>query len=173
MVTLFAHVRCTQPETVTTFLVCASAAALLLRPWRQTTRSRARQRSLVTVVFAVIFTAAGCGGGDSTTNAVRPATTARIRILTPTPNQVSPSDVVVRVELIGGRVVERTSGELTPGEGHLRVSLDGEVVSTTFEEEQVLRRVAPGPHALEVEFVAVDQGQFANRPRSVVLFEVE
>ena len=177
--TVLAHVRCTPPETITTFVVGAAAAALVIRPWRKTTPPRTRQRSLLALVLALAVTGAGCGGGDSssssttTTAKARPSTTAQIRIVAPTPNQVSPADVVVRIELIGGKVVERTTGELTPDEGHVHVTLDGKLVSMAYETEQVLPGVAPGKHAIEAEFVAVDHAPFTNRPKSAVLFEVK
>jgi hypothetical protein len=179
LVTLFAHVRCTPPETVTTFGVGAAAAALVIRPWRKTTPPRSQQRSFLTLVLALIVTAAGCGGSTksssstTTTAATRPATTATIQIVSPTPNQVSPPDVVVKVELTGGTVVQRTTGPLTPTEGHVHLTLDGKLVSMAYETEQVLPKVAPGQHAIEAEFVAVDHAPFSNRPKSAVLFEVK
>jgi hypothetical protein len=178
MVTLLAHVRCTPPETVTTFGAGAAAAALVFRPWRKTTPPRTRQRSLLALVLALVVTGAGCGGSGSssstTTTAVkRPATTATIQIVTPAPNQVSPPDVVLKIQLTGGRVVQRTTGALTPDEGHVHVTHDGKLVSMAYETEQVLPGVAPGQHAIEAEFVAVDHAPFTNRPKSAVLFEVK
>ena len=179
MVTLLAHVRCTPPETLTTFGVGAAAAALVIRPWRKTTPTRTRQRSLLALVLALAVTAAGCGGGgdssSSTTTAAvkRPSTTAQIRILAPAPNQVSPPDVVLKIELIGGKVVQRTTGTLTPDEGHVHVTLDGKLISMAYETEQVLPGVAPGQHAIEAEFVAVDHAPFTNRQKAAVLFEVK
>jgi hypothetical protein len=179
VVTLLAHVRCTPPETLTTFGVGAAAAALLIRPWRKTTPPRTRQRSLMALVLALAVTATGCGGGGdsssstTTTPRPRPTTTATIQIVAPTPNQVSPPDVVVRIQLTGGRVVQRTTGPLTPDEGHVHVTLDGKLVSMAYETEQVLPAVGPGQHAIEAEFVAVDHAPFTNRPKSAVLFEVK
>jgi hypothetical protein len=179
LVTLLAHVRCTPPETLTTFGVGAAAAALVIRPWRKTTPPLRRQRSLLALVLTIAVTAAGCGGGDSssstTTTAAkqRPTTTATIQIVAPTPNQVSPSDVVLKIELTGGRVVQRTTGALTPDEGHVHVTLDGKLISMAYETEQVLPAISPGQHAIEAEFVAVDHAPFTNRPKAAVLFEVK
>jgi hypothetical protein len=174
---LLAHVRCTPPETVTTFGIGAVVAALVTRPWRKTTPARMRQRSLLAAVLAVAITAAGCGGSSSsstsTTSGQRPTTTAQIQITSPTPNQVSPPDVVVRVALTGGKVVQRTTGKLTPDEGHVHLTLDGKLVSMAYTTEQVLPNVAPGQHAIEAEFVAVDHAPFKNRQKAAVLFEVK
>lgn len=171
--TLFAHVRCTPPETLTTFGAGAAVAALVIRPWRKAAPPRTRQRSFLTLVLALAITGMGCGGGSSTTTAAsRPSTPVQIRITSPTPNQVSPADVVVKVELIGGTVVSRTTGALTPNEGHIHLTLDGKLVSMAFEAEEVVK-TTPGQHAIQAEFVAVDHAPFLNRPKAAVLFEVE
>lgn len=174
---VLAHVRCTPPEAVTTFGAGALVAAAVIRPWRRATPERTRQRSLLTLVLAIAMAAAGCGGGDdggssSETAEERPTTTARIQITAPTPNQVTGPDVTVKIELLGGRVVERTTGELTPDEGHVHVTVDGKLVSMAYETEQVIEGLAPGPHSVAAEFVAVDHAPFTNRPKAAVLFEV-
>jgi hypothetical protein len=179
VVTLLAHVRCTPPETITTFGVGALAAALVVRPWRKTTPPRTRQRSLLALVLALAIVGVGCGGGSSSSSttttaaAARPTTTAQIKITAPTPNQVSPPDVVVKVELVGGSVVQRTTGKLTPTEGHVHLTLDGKLVSMAYTTEQTLPGIAPGQHAIEAEFVAVDHAPFKNRQKAAVLFEVK
>ena len=174
---LLAHARCTPPETITTFGLGAAVAALAIRPWRRATPTRTRQRSLLTLVLALTVVAAGCGGSDDdgspSAAKERPTTTARIQITAPTPNQVTGPDVTVRIELIGGKVVSRTTGTLTPDEGHVHVTVDGKLVSMAYEVEQVIEDLAPGPHSVAAEFVAVDHQPFANRPKAAVLFEVQ
>jgi hypothetical protein len=174
---LLAHVRCTPPETLTTFGAGTAVAALVIRPWRKTTPPRTRQRSFLALVLALAITGVGCGGGSSsssstTTAAARPSTPVQIRITAPTPNQVSPPDVIVKVELIGGTVVARTTGALTPNEGHIHLTLDGKLVSMAYQAEQVVK-APPGQHAIEAEFVAIDHAPFKNRPKAAVLFEVK
>ena len=173
---VLAHVRCTPPEAVTTFGLGAAVAAAVIRPWRRTTSTRMRQRSLLSLVLALAVTAAGCGGGDdggsSSAAKDRPTTTARIQITAPTPNEVTGPDVTVRIELLGGTVVDRTTGELTPDEGHVHVTVDGKLVSMAYETEQVIKGLAPGSHSVAAEFVAVDHNPFKNRPKAAVLFEV-
>jgi hypothetical protein len=94
--------------------------------------------------------------------AVRPSTTARLQILSPTPSEVfhgNPATVDVRVHLSGGQIVPFTSTRLTPNQGHLHVYLDSRLVTMTQGTQQPLS-VAPGPHRLSVEFVAVDHAPF-------------
>jgi hypothetical protein len=178
LVTLFAHVRCTPPEAVTTFGVGAAVAALVTRPWRKATPTRQKQRSLLAVVLALAVMAAGCGGSGSSSSKSatvkdRPTTTVRLQITSPTPNQITPPDVTVKVVLIGGTVVQRTTGPLTPTEGHIHLTLDGKLVSMAYTTEQVLPGQTPGPHAIEAEFVAVDHQPFKNRVKAAVLFQVQ
>jgi hypothetical protein len=175
---LFAHIRCTPPETVTTFGAGAAVAAIVARPWRKASAVRTRQRWLLSAVLAVAVTAAGCGGGSSSPSSSaastkRPTTPVRIQITAPTPNQVTGSDVTVAVNLIGGTAVQRTKGPLTPTEGHVHLMLDNKLVSMAYTTEQVLHGVAPGQHSIAAEFVAIDHQPFANRPKAAVLFEVK
>jgi hypothetical protein len=177
-VRVLAHVRCTRPEAVTTFGVAVIVAAAVIRPWRRPTPRHTRQGSVLTLILALAVAAAGCGGGgggDSDTassDADRPTTTTRIQITAPTPSQVTGPDVTLKVELIGGTVVSRTTGALTPDEGHIHVTVDGKLVAMASTTEQEIKGLSPGPHAIAAEFVAVDHNPFANRPKAAVLFEV-
>lgn len=131
-------------------------------------------------VLAVALVLGACGGGESggtagsppAAGADRPTTTTRIQIESPTPDQVTGPDVVARITLIGGRVVQRTTGELTPDEGHIHVTVDGKLVSMTYESEQEIKGLTAGQHSIAAEFVAVDHAPFKNRPKAAVLFEV-
>ena len=49
--------------------------------------------------------------------APRPATTARIQILAPTPNQETGPDVTVQVKLFNAKEVPQVSGPIKPDEG--------------------------------------------------------
>jgi hypothetical protein len=105
--------------------------------------------------------------------AARPATTARIQILAPTPNQETGPDVTVQVKLIGAKVVPQVAGPINPDEGHLHVSLDGTVVNMTYTDSQVLTGLTPGQHSVQVDFVAADHVPFLNRVTAGVLFTVK
>jgi hypothetical protein len=111
----------------------------------------------------------------SSPSAVRPSTSARVEILSPTAGEVfdgDPATVDVRVALPGGRVVPITTNKLIPNAGHLHVYLDGTLVSMTRGLEQQVS-VKPGPHRLAVEFVATDHAPFNPPVLSEVLFRVQ
>ena len=142
-----------------------------------------KRRRIHLVVLAVGLVLGACGGGDdaggsgdsdspSAASAERPTTTTRIQIETPTPNEVTGPDVVARITLIGGRVVQRTTGKLTPDEGHIHVTVDGKLVSMAYQNEQAINGLTAGQHSIEAEFVAVDHAPFKNRTKAAVLFEV-
>jgi hypothetical protein len=115
----------------------------------------------------------GCGKEEKSLIPPRPSTAARIEILEPTPNQVTGADVTVRVRLTGGREVQTFEGPQRPDEGHIHLSLDGQVVAMAFGEMQQLHVEIPGPHAVQVEFTAIDNLPFKNRVIAAVLFTVQ
>ena len=103
----------------------------------------------------------------------RPATDARIQILAPTPNQETGPDVTVQVKLFGAKEVPQVSGPIKPDEGHIHVSLDGNVVAMAYGDTQVLKGITPGQHSVQVDFVATDHIPFLNRVTAGVLFTVK
>lgn len=106
--------------------------------------------------------------------AVRPATQARLEIVSPRPGQVfqgDPADVQVHLRLIGGRIVGFTSSRLVPNGGHVHLILDGRLVSMTSSTDQTLA-LSPGTYRLEAEFVAVDHGPFDPPVTASVTFSV-
>src|SRR5439155_18869371 len=95
--------------------------------------------------------------------AVRPSTTARLQIVSPTPDEVfhgDPAIVELRVELTGARLVPFTSAKLVPNAGHLHVFLDSRLITMTQGLSQPVS-VPPGQHRLAVELVAVDHAPFS------------
>ena len=112
-------------------------------------------------------------GASVSVAAERPSTDATLRIVAPKDGDVLDGTVDVQLELEGARVVEQTSTDLRPDEGHVHVLLDDQLVSMTDGLEQTLRDVAPGPHILKVEFVANDHAPFDPRVIEAVAFEVE
>ncbi|MCU1448005.1 MAG: hypothetical protein JWP02_175 [Acidimicrobiales bacterium] len=176
----YAHVgRCTTAEAVSTFGVCGVVAVLLFRPWKKVSTMSAKvTRLLLPAVLALAVTLTGCGGGSSSSGGStkpRPTTTARIQVIQPTPNQVTGRNVTLVVNLIGGKVVQRTTGPLVPDEGHIHVSLDGTLVNMAYQTTQVLPadKLTPGQHTVTAEFVAVDHVPFKNRPTAAVIFTVQ
>jgi hypothetical protein len=106
---------------------------------------------------------------------VRIASTAHLTILSPRAGAVvSAHEMEVVVRLEGARVTSRTTTRLKPGEGHVHLSIDGTLVSTTggVRARIPLEGVPPGPHVLQAEFAAADHGPFRPRVLAVVGFTV-
>lgn len=114
-----------------------------------------------------------CGGGSGGSGASRPATNARIQIVQPGPNDVTGTNVHLVVNLIGAQVVAANTGPIRPGEGHVHVSLDGQLVSMAYGTTQDLPNTPPGQHSIQAEFVATDHQPFSNRVVASVLFTVK
>lgn len=136
------------------------------------------------LVLGIALTMGACGGrGDgstpSPTEAGRPSSPAELAILSPEPGEVVPADrVPVRLRLQNAELVEEASTEVDPTEGHVHLSLDGELLTLLGGLEEDLADLAdgplePGPHLLEAEFVAADHGFFVPRVITSVTFTVE
>jgi hypothetical protein len=132
-------------------------------------------RLALPVLLAGTVTLTGCGAGKpSSSSGTRPTTPVRVQITQPTPNQVIVGDkTTLVVNVIGGTVVDRTTGALTPTEGHIHVSLDGKLVSMAYQTTQDLTGLTPGNHTVTAEFVAVDHQPFQNRPTAAVIFQAQ
>jgi hypothetical protein len=125
---------------------------------------------------AMAVALAGCSSGPKSSSPrppERPETSARIQLLSPTPNQETGPDVTVQVRLIGAHEVPAVTGTIKPDEGHIHVSLDGTVVAMAYGDTQQLKALTPGQHAVQVDFVAVDHVPFKNRVTAAVLFNVK
>ena len=141
-----------------------------------------RMRLPTTFVVAPLLAAllAGCGGGTSqatpeasSTTPSRPSSTAKLKILMPKAGDaLKGPTVTLRVGLTNAKLVEFTSSNLKPDEGHLHVLLDGRLISMTLGLEQQIPDVAGGSHVIRVEFVAADHAPFAPRVVQEVSFEV-
>jgi len=139
--------------------------------------------SRLALIVAAAFVLTACGssddGGSGATGATapssdRPSSTAKLSIVMPKVGEVvHGSSVDLRVKLRGARIVPATSTNIVPDEGHLHVLLDDTLVSMTQGIEQTIRNVTPGPHRIQVEFVASDHAPFEPRVVAVVAFEVK
>lgn len=144
-------------------------------------------RRILTAAAALALALSACGGepeggGSPTpapTAAQRPSSTAELTVAQPEPGGVYPADdIPVRLDLEGATLAERASTDLKPDEGHIHLTLDGELVTLLGGAEENLAElaegpIAPGQHILEAEFVANDHGFFLPRVVQTVTFMVE
>jgi hypothetical protein len=129
------------------------------------------------VVAAVAATVlAACGGSKGSPSSAglknRPLSSARLRIVQPTTNQVTGPDVKLEFNLVGATVVPATNVGPPKGgtEGHIHVSVDGKLVSMAYGTSQDVNGLTPGRHNLRAEFVATDHLPFENPVVTAVLF---
>jgi hypothetical protein len=145
---------------------------------RVDTRSAGRRSvRLAIAILAVSLLASACSNGSdvvghTSTPDVRPSSPAKVAILSPTNGQVvHGSDVRIRVQLTGGKIVPATTTDIVPTRGHLHVYLDDQIVSMNFKLTGDIGDVRPGMHVLRVEFVASDHLPFDPRVFTAVTFE--
>ena len=146
-----------------------------------TRRARTALKLLLPAVAALSLVAAACNSdspGPSITSppgpSPRPSSTGKLTILSPKNGQVlHGGNVTLKVELKDATLVDITSTDLKPNEGHLHVIMDDVLVSMTSGLETVIRDVAPGPHLIKVEFVANDHAPFDPRVIEGVSFVVK
>lgn len=94
--------------------------------------------------------------------------------MAPQPGQsVSATDATVRLELTGARIIPQASTNLRPDEGHIHLKLDGKIITLLGTLEEKLPPLSPGPHLLEVEFVAADHSPFNPRVIETVTFNAQ
>lgn len=128
------------------------------------------RRVVALVSVAILLT--GCGGGAKPSTGSRPASTATLAIIAPTPGTLlAPDTVPVKLALTGGRILPAASTTLTPDTGHVHVRLDGTTLTLLAGLEFDLAELNKAPlekkqHLLEAEFVAADHGFF--NPRVIV-----
>jgi hypothetical protein len=105
----------------------------------------------------------------------RPSSPATIAFRSPTDGaQAAGSRLDVVLDLRGGTITDRASTRLEPDVGHIHVSLDGRLLTMTSSTSTAvdLDHLAPGPHTLEAEFVALDHGPFSPPVRARVTFTI-
>jgi hypothetical protein len=104
----------------------------------------------------------------------RPSSDAVLRIVSPAAGSVfrgDPAAVPIRLQLVGGTIVRRTSTRLVRDQGHVHLYLDGALVSMQYALQDRLE-VVPGVHRLTAEFVALDHAPFAPRVLASATFTV-
>jgi hypothetical protein len=138
-------------------------------------------RVLVAATCAAVLVAAACGddgaapGSPSPSAAAqRPTSTAELTISSPeNGDRLGGDSARLEIDLQGAEIVDETSTDLQPDQGHLHVMLDGALVSMTSGTSQRLTDLSPGEHLVQVEFVATDHAPFDPRVLAAVTFEVK
>ncbi|MGZ5213864.1 MAG: DUF6130 family protein [Actinomycetota bacterium] len=148
-------------------------------------RCRIARGTVVAVGAAFALAMSACGSSDAppntdptsatpTVSTSRPASPAKLTILTPRNGQVIHGTTVeMKVSLKDAKIVPATSTNIVPDEGHLHVILDDQLISMTGDTSQLLSSLTPGQHLLKVEFVASDHAPFDPRVIVAVAFEVQ
>jgi len=104
----------------------------------------------------------------------RPSSTAKISFVSPKAGEVvNGTDVPVKIDLTGATIVQQTTTDIRPDQGHIHLYLDDELVSMNYGLTATLHDVAPGTHLLRAEFVAADHVPFDPRDFTQVAFEVK
>jgi hypothetical protein len=139
--------------------------------------SRRRTRRIWVAAAALVALAACSGGG--TTGATgpvspRPSSPAKLTIVSPTNGQVvHGSTLRISVDLTGAHIVQATSTDLSPTQGHLHVYLDGNIVGMNYSPTGTVGGITPGIHVLRVDFVASDHLPFDPPVTAQTAFEAK
>jgi hypothetical protein len=147
-------------------------------------------RSLLAALALAALVLAGCSSGGSSSSggqsnsgqatattagvtADRPKSTGKLAIEAPHDGQVvKGSNLTLKVDLTGAKVVPATTTKITPDQGHLHVILDGKLISMNYGLSEKLPKMAAGTHLVQVEFVASDHLPFDPRVMTQAAFQV-
>jgi hypothetical protein len=148
---------------------------------RRLPRTRRVRAAVLLAAAALAVTACSGGDGGSTPPAVattvatapRPSSPAKLTIMTPRNGQTVRQDrPEVRLELVGGKIVNQTTNRIQGDEGHIHLLVDGKLVDMNYGLRQRLPQLPPGQHVLQVEFVAADHAPFDPRVLTQAAFQV-
>lgn len=132
-----------------------------------------RSHRLKTALFAglVAILLASCGGSEDTPAGERIASTARMAILEPAQGaEITAPRMRVLISLEGARIIPRATTTIKPDEGHVHLSLNGELSTMTYGLDQEID-ITPGTHILQAEYVAGDHAPF--NPRIIAVRRIE
>jgi hypothetical protein len=136
------------------------------------------------VAVAVVLSAAACGGSGQAANgpsgaptSQRPASTARLAIITPANGEVIHARTLhVKVRLTGAATENPATPLALPGYVHLyldsKIISIAPVASNNSVTEQTIGHVKPGRHTLKIEFVGPTHLPFRPRVTASVTFTV-
>jgi hypothetical protein len=143
--------------------------------------NRPRAACLALAALAVVLLGACSSGGGSTSTpaptalAARPASTAKLAILTPRNGQTLSRRHTseVHLDLTGAKIVSHTTTRIQPDQGHIHLLVDGKLVAMNYGLNERLPTLGPGQHLVQVEFVAADHAPFDPRVLTQAAFTVK
>lgn len=101
----------------------------------------------------------------------RIASTARMTIIEPAQGaQITGPKMRVTISLEGGKIIPEATKGIKPDEGHMHLSLDGQLATMTYGLDQEID-ISPGRHILQAEYVAADHAPF--NPRIIQARQIE
>jgi hypothetical protein len=141
------------------------------------------RKRAVALTGALVLAAAlaGCSGDKSAgatptsdTLGPRPSSPARLTIVAPRNGATVPaSGAELDVRLAKAKIVNVTTRNIKPTEGHIHVLVDDRLVTMNYKLSGPLPKLEPGTHLLRVEFVAADHLPFDPRVLAQVAFVVK
>lgn len=162
---------------------------IMRQPFQRAGRFPFGGRGDTRLAVGILATAllAACGGASASpastpgpsaastdaNSAGRPSSPAVVTIVSPASGaDLTGPTVHVVVNVTGARVVQQTSTNVRPDEGHVHLYIDNTLVYMQYTLQQDLQ-MPPGTHVLRAEFVASDHAPFSPRVVSPnVLFTV-
>lgn len=135
----------------------------------KTKRNRTWKTALCAGLVGIML--AACGGSDDAPAGERIASTAKMSILEPAQgDEITAPRMRVRISLEGGRIIPQATTTVKPDEGHVHLSLNGELSTMTYGLDQEID-ITPGTHILQAEYVAGDHAPF--NPRIIAVRRIE
>jgi hypothetical protein len=135
---------------------------------------RRRFPAAVLLLAVALLAVAACGNDSAGARPGRPSTTATLKIVQPTPNQVTGPNVTLQLQLTGGTIAAVGSTlAIVPNQGHIHLYVDNVLVSMTQSLNQSLPTLTPGLHTVRAEFVANDHLPWNPRVYAEVAFQVQ
>ncbi|HEX2150066.1 MAG TPA: hypothetical protein VHI31_07855 [Actinomycetota bacterium] len=128
-------------------------------------------RLALCVALLMTLLAACSESPEDAPQAERIASTAKMSIVEPAQGaQITGPKMRVVISLEGGIIVPEATRDIKPNEGHMHLSLDGQLATMTYGLDQEIE-VTPGRHILQAEYVAGDHAPF--NPRVIQARQIE
>jgi ABC-type transport system substrate-binding protein len=115
-------------------------------------------------VVAACGSQASSSSSSSSTAAARPSSPAHVTIVSPQNGAVfTGGSIPVMVQVTGANIVQQTSKDISPTQGHVHLFLDNNLTYMSYTLSENLPVSHPGTYVLRAEFVASDHVPFNPR----------